>query len=72
MLSLVMPSEDHNLFKIYINLDPSFLLEAFEKVTSILKNYLRTQKKKEKKRKITIKYMVTHSYFIWGDEFGGW
>lgn len=46
-----MPSEDHNLFKIYINLDPSFLLEAFEKVTSILKNYLRTHTQKKKKRK---------------------
>ena len=58
-----MPSEDHNLFKIYINLDPSFLLEDFEKVTRILKK-LPKNTKKENKRKITIKYMVTHSYFV--------
>ena len=40
-----MPSEDHNLFKIYINLDPSFLLEDFEKVTRILKKLPKNTKK---------------------------
>ena len=62
-----MPSEDHNLFKIYINLDLSFLLEAFEKVTSILK---KLPKNTKKKRKITI-WSLTAILF-WGDEIGGW
>lgn len=47
VLSLVMLSED-NLFKIYINLDLSFLLEAFEKVTSILKKLSKNTKKEKK------------------------